>query len=69
MLVLESIASIPGVRFSIRAINGTAVDPVAPKKEGQQPSSENWKIKMLYDGECPLCMREVIGNVENAKLP
>ncbi|EPS58403.1 hypothetical protein M569_16411, partial [Genlisea aurea] len=20
---------------------------------------EKWKIKMLYDGECPLCMREV----------
>nr|GMC75455.1 uncharacterized protein LOC109165641 [Ipomoea batatas] len=22
-------------------------------------ASKNWKIKMLYDGECPLCMREV----------
>ncbi|KAJ7283027.1 hypothetical protein O6H91_16G061800 [Diphasiastrum complanatum] len=22
-------------------------------------SLENWTIKMLYDGECPLCMREV----------
>ncbi|PZV09642.1 MAG: thiol-disulfide oxidoreductase [Leptolyngbya sp.] len=21
--------------------------------------SSNWKIKLLYDGECPLCMREV----------
>lgn len=20
---------------------------------------DNWKIKLLYDGECPLCMREV----------
>ncbi|KAL8547430.1 hypothetical protein ACS0TY_006962 [Phlomoides rotata] len=48
-----------GVKFSIRAINGTAVDPVAPKKENWEPSSENWKIKMLYDGDCPLCMREV----------
>ncbi|KAL6579904.1 hypothetical protein OROMI_007928 [Orobanche minor] len=38
-----------GVRFSIGA----------PKKETQKESPENWKIKMLYDGECPLCMREV----------
>lgn len=22
-------------------------------------SQNNWKIKLLYDGECPLCMREV----------
>lgn len=22
-------------------------------------SLQSWKIKMLYDGECPLCMREV----------
>ena len=21
--------------------------------------SSNWKIKLLYDGECPLCLREV----------
>ncbi|KAL0421824.1 UNVERIFIED_CONTAM: putative protein, chloroplastic [Sesamum latifolium] len=48
-----------GMKFSIRAINGTAADPVSAKKETQKPSSENWKIKMLYDGDCPLCMREV----------
>lgn len=35
------------------------MDPVAPSKEDEEQSSENWKIKMLYDGECPLCMREV----------
>lgn len=23
------------------------------------PSSPSWKIKLLYDGECPLCVREV----------
>ncbi|XP_059290885.1 uncharacterized protein At5g50100, chloroplastic [Lycium ferocissimum] len=49
-----------GPRFSIRAISGTTVDPVAPKKDiNEEKSPENWKIKMLYDGECPLCMREV----------
>jgi hypothetical protein len=26
---------------------------------GKEPSDSNWKIKMLYDGDCPLCMREV----------
>ncbi|KAH6758368.1 putative thiol-disulfide oxidoreductase DCC [Perilla frutescens var. frutescens] len=48
-----------GVRLSIRAVNGTAVDNLAPKKETPEASLENWKVKMLYDGECPLCMREV----------
>ncbi|OIT04911.1 PREDICTED: uncharacterized protein At5g50100, mitochondrial [Nicotiana attenuata] len=49
-----------GPRYSIRAISGTTVDPVAPKKDNaEQQSPENWKIKMLYDGDCPLCMREV----------
>jgi len=26
---------------------------------GKEPNDSNWKIKMLYDGDCPLCMREV----------
>ena len=25
----------------------------------RQSPSANWKIKLLYDGECPLCVREV----------
>ena len=25
----------------------------------KSPSAPTWKIKLLYDGECPLCMREV----------
>ncbi|GER27100.1 PBng143 [Striga asiatica] len=49
-----------GVKFLIRAINGTVVDPRgAPNKENVEDTSENWKIKMLYDGDCPLCMKEV----------
>ncbi|KAL3818637.1 hypothetical protein ACJIZ3_004542 [Penstemon smallii] len=48
-----------GVGYSIRAINGTALDPVAQKKKENEQESENWKVKMLYDGDCPLCMREV----------
>ncbi|PIN23182.1 hypothetical protein CDL12_04095 [Handroanthus impetiginosus] len=48
-----------GVRFSIRAINSTAVDPVTTQRQNEEQSPENWKIKMLYDRECPLCMREV----------
>lgn len=36
----------------------TTTEPTKPLKESQiaQPS---WKIKLLYDGECPLCVREV----------
>ncbi|KAK3030091.1 hypothetical protein RJ639_037639 [Escallonia herrerae] len=49
-----------GHSYSVRAVHGVATDPVAPKKVGEEEqSSQNWKIKMLYDGECPLCMREV----------
>ncbi|XP_027126520.1 uncharacterized protein At5g50100, chloroplastic isoform X2 [Coffea arabica] len=52
-----------GYRHSIRATQGSGaarvLDHVAPKKEDVEQSSENWKIKMLYDGECPLCMKEV----------
>ncbi|AFZ37446.1 thiol-disulfide oxidoreductase DCC [Stanieria cyanosphaera PCC 7437] len=27
--------------------------------EAQPESNTTWKIKLLYDGECPLCLREV----------
>lgn len=26
---------------------------------GQTPAPPSWKIKLLYDGDCPLCLREV----------
>ncbi|KAI3777586.1 hypothetical protein L1987_47386 [Smallanthus sonchifolius] len=51
-----------GSRFSIRAIQETTTDPITPIKGdniGESQSSSNWKVKMLYDGDCPLCMREV----------
>ncbi|CAN6269680.1 unnamed protein product [Urochloa humidicola] len=34
------------------------VAPTSDLKDGDN-SSKNWRIKMLYDGDCPLCMREV----------
>ncbi|KAL6844403.1 hypothetical protein ACP4OV_026076 [Aristida adscensionis] len=34
------------------------VAPTSGLKDGEN-SSKGWKIKMLYDGDCPLCMREV----------
>ncbi|XP_050221531.1 uncharacterized protein At5g50100, chloroplastic isoform X2 [Mercurialis annua] len=44
----------------IRAIHDqTAINPVATKKRDEEQVPPNWKIKMLYDGDCPLCMREV----------
>ena len=47
-----------GVKFGIRAVSSETV--VITKKEDEKSlSPENWKIKMLYDGDCPLCMREV----------
>ncbi|KAL5544264.1 hypothetical protein UlMin_008048 [Ulmus minor] len=49
-----------GSKFAIRTVSeAAAADPFAPKKQDEESSPENWKIKMLYDGDCPLCMREV----------
>lgn len=35
----------------------------APKTQSQElvkvPSQTSWQIELLYDGECPLCLREV----------
>ncbi|KAL8097961.1 uncharacterized protein At5g50100, chloroplastic [Apium graveolens] len=46
--------------FVVRAIQGASTDSVASKKSQQNESeSSNWKVKMLYDGDCPLCLREV----------
>ncbi|KAI0497076.1 uncharacterized protein At5g50100, chloroplastic [Dendrobium catenatum] len=44
--------------FQIRAVNSESKlkEMTQSKDEGL---SNTWKIKMLYDGECPLCMREV----------
>ncbi|XP_030938346.1 uncharacterized protein At5g50100, chloroplastic isoform X3 [Quercus lobata] len=49
----------PGLKYPIRAISEATVDPLTPKKEDEEQSPQNWTIKMLYDGDCPLCMREV----------
>jgi len=35
------------------------VEPEISKKQ-KNDSPKDWKIKMLYDGDCPLCMREVL---------
>ncbi|KAF2572742.1 hypothetical protein F2Q70_00003756 [Brassica cretica] len=50
-----------GCRYQIRAIQGESVDRGTQSKNNDEPkpTPENWKIKMLYDGDCPLCMREV----------
>ncbi|KAL2935971.1 hypothetical protein RDABS01_019089 [Bienertia sinuspersici] len=51
-----------GVKHSIRAIHqGSTLDPVTPKKDegNKHDYDHNWTIKMLYDGDCPLCMKEV----------
>ncbi|XP_034216333.1 uncharacterized protein At5g50100, chloroplastic isoform X2 [Prunus dulcis] len=60
----------PGFKSAIRAISGAAADPITPPKKGddQEPTPQNWKIKMLYDGDCPLCMREVDMLRERNKL-
>ncbi|MDJ0637082.1 MAG: DUF393 domain-containing protein [Xenococcaceae cyanobacterium MO_188.B29] len=31
----------------------------SPSQIDRSSESQTWKIKLLYDGECPLCLREV----------
>ncbi|KAJ0989567.1 hypothetical protein J5N97_007923 [Dioscorea zingiberensis] len=46
-------------RFQVCSVHSeTKVEPLIKSKDDGS-SSETWKVKMLYDGECPLCMREV----------
>ncbi|XWS60682.1 hypothetical protein CRYUN_Cryun07bG0057100 [Craigia yunnanensis] len=51
-----------GFKYQIRAIQEATTDTITSQKgkeDDEQQSPQNWKIKMLYDGDCPLCMREV----------
>ncbi|WCJ36041.1 hypothetical protein M5689_017263 [Euphorbia peplus] len=51
-----------GIKYGIRAVEeaSSSVDLITSnKQQSPSPPPENWKIKMLYDGDCPLCMREV----------
>ncbi|KAK7281861.1 hypothetical protein RIF29_10190 [Crotalaria pallida] len=49
----------PGSQWHIHAISEAAAQPAISNKEREEQLPEDWKIKMLYDGDCPLCMREV----------
>ena len=37
----------------------TSVSPLDPAITSDRPPSDHWQIKLLYDGDCPLCLREV----------
>ncbi|KAK8916311.1 hypothetical protein KSP39_PZI023161 [Platanthera zijinensis] len=50
--------SVPVSRFQIRGkYSEPKLEEITLPKEDLL--SNTWKVKMLYDGECPLCMREV----------
>ncbi|KAJ6970439.1 hypothetical protein NC653_034893 [Populus alba x Populus x berolinensis] len=56
---LQSFKSYPaGFQHRVRAIHEATVEPITSNKQNE-PQPQNWNIKMLYDGDCPLCMREV----------
>lgn len=55
-------------KYQIRAVQEATADIVSSQKakeddDDEQQSPQNWKIKMLYDGDCPLCMREVFSEM------
>ncbi|WP_346293505.1 DUF393 domain-containing protein [Sphaerothrix gracilis] len=37
------------------------ISPQTPRKTtlAENPANPHWQIKLLYDGDCPLCLREV----------
>ncbi|XP_042440822.1 uncharacterized protein At5g50100, chloroplastic-like [Zingiber officinale] len=46
--------------FRFRVHSEAKLESTTQVKEDQSDGTSNaWKIKMLYDGDCPLCMREV----------
>lgn len=54
------------MKYPVRSIQEATAEAATPKIEEQSP--EDWKIKMLYDGDCPLCMREVGFKIETQFL-
>jgi predicted DCC family thiol-disulfide oxidoreductase YuxK len=40
-------------------VNSASSGVAQAAQSSSQHSSTAWKIKLLYDGDCPLCMREV----------
>ncbi|BAF16112.1 uncharacterized protein At5g50100, chloroplastic [Oryza sativa Japonica Group] len=48
----------PVYGFRCQVHSDVKVGPSSGLKDGEN-SSGSWRIKMLYDGDCPLCMREV----------
>ncbi|XP_031481329.1 uncharacterized protein At5g50100, chloroplastic [Nymphaea colorata] len=49
----------PGAKYKISAVHSDTSSAQKVLEKEQEKPSEKWRIKMLYDGECPLCMREV----------
>lgn len=48
--------------FCVRAATSDAATAQTATEGGQEVAPEDpWKVKMLYDGDCPLCLREVRG--------
>ena len=45
-----------------RALNSTSIQTLETNNNeilGNSGDRDEWKVKMLYDGDCPLCLREV----------
>ena len=40
-------------------ISNATASPTSPSEQNISASEPSWQIKLLYDGACPLCVREV----------
>ncbi|GIL77144.1 hypothetical protein Vretimale_3177 [Volvox reticuliferus] len=54
-LVTHRLAPLP-TRFALVRASSTPASTVSPAEAAPRPS---WDIRLLYDGDCPLCMKEV----------
>ncbi|MQM20630.1 hypothetical protein Taro_053655 [Colocasia esculenta] len=66
--LFSSFLSIAAFKVQVRGRHAESTLEPEIKSNENESSSMKWKIKMLYDGECPLCMREVNMLRERNKL-
>jgi len=50
---------VAGQRVAVAIWKSSSSRSVVLRASSSQAHGVTWKVKMLYDGDCPLCMREV----------
>ncbi|PSC73939.1 thiol-disulfide oxidoreductase [Micractinium conductrix] len=56
---LAAVRQLQARKFAARSAGPAADAATASSSSSSSNSQPSWRIEMLYDGDCPLCMREV----------